>query len=69
MISQPHRCTRQYRAVAAALQRGVRYSSLRYLTPAEHKGKHLAAMDGWRSPAMQARADQEERSARVCVAA
>jgi hypothetical protein len=40
------------------------HSSLGYLTPAEYKGKHLAdPMDGGRSPAMPARADQEEQCA------
>ena len=37
------------------------HSSLGYLTPAEYKAKHLAdPIDGGRSPAMPARADQEE---------
>jgi len=56
MVSQPYRCARQYRAVAAALQRGAAPSSLGYLTPAEYKRKHLAdaMMDGGRSPAMLA---------------
>jgi putative transposase len=37
------------------------HSSLEYLTPAEYKAKHLAdPIDGGRSPAMPARADQEE---------
>ena len=37
------------------------HSSLAYLTPAEYKAKHLAdSIDGGRSPAMPARADQEE---------
>ena len=37
------------------------HSSLEYLTPAEYKAKHLADLfDGGRSPAMPARADQEE---------
>ena len=43
---------------------GAAHSSLGYLTPAEYKGKHLAdPMDGGRSPAMPARADQEEQCA------
>ena len=33
------------------------HSSLRYLTPAAFKAKHLADVDGGRSPAMPARAD------------
>jgi putative transposase len=37
------------------------HSSLAYLTPTEYKAKHLAdSIDGGRSPAMPARADQEE---------
>lgn len=37
------------------------HSSLEYLTPAEYKAKHLAdPIDDGRSPAMPARADQEE---------
>ena len=37
------------------------HSSLAYLTPAEYKTKHLATtIDGGRSPAMPARAEQEE---------
>ena len=40
------------------------HSSLGYLTPAEYKGKHLAdAIYGGPSPAMPARADQEEQCA------
>jgi putative transposase len=38
------------------------HSSLAYLTPAAFKAKHLAeSIDGGRSPAMPARADQEEQ--------
>jgi Integrase core domain len=33
------------------------HSSLAYLTPAAFKAKHLADVDGGRSPAMPARAD------------
>jgi len=37
------------------------HSSLGYLTPSEYKAQHLAdPIDGGRSPAMPARADQEE---------
>ena len=37
------------------------HSSLGYLTPTAFKAKHLADLDGGRSPAMPARADHEEQ--------
>ena len=42
------------------------HSSLRYLTPAEFKAKHLAGLDdGGRSPAMPARADRQNEELRT----
>ena len=41
------------------------HSSLAYLTPAEFKAQHLADVDGGRSPAMPARADDKEHGDRL----
>jgi len=41
------------------------HSSLGYLTPAAFKTKHLADLDGGRSPAMPARADHDEERRRT----
>jgi putative transposase len=41
------------------------HSSLGYLTPAAFKAKHLANVDGWRSPALPARADLTRNEERV----
>jgi putative transposase len=43
------------------------HSSLRYLTPAAFKAKHLADVDGGRSPAMPARADRTTNKAPLTV--